>query len=285
MAVPTFSKMAPAIAHAPGLFESLPKGKELPLRKLEYEVGGRLIRFVGPHMGATELRVLQALVAIAGPQAWRIADGDGSVADPGDEAAQRSELVVATSYNEIARTCGYQANSGSSNTLIRAALERLFSLSVFLGRADMPQSLDFCAGHLFTHVASRDEGGLLHIEMNQLLAQAVLGGRGKYLRVSLEEVRKLKTDPARLLHHRLHWINPGEPRTVRVETLMGYIWPTAAVGSTLRTRRQIVHRAMDELAMQLLWSVVRAGDSYSVGRPVYSPTGSLPHGRRPPAAT
>lgn len=236
-------------------------------------------------MGVTELRVLQALVAIAGPQAWRIADSDGPSSEPDDEVTQSPALVIVTSYNEIARACGYRANSGSSNTLIRGALEKLFSLSVFLGRSDAPKSLDFCAGHLFTHLTSRDKGGLLHVEMNQLLARAVLGGRGKYLRVCLDEVRKLKSDPARLLHHRLHWINAGESRPVCVDTLVAYVWPVPASGSTQRTRRQIVHRAVRELVDCLHWTFERTDDIYTIGRPAFSPTGPLPHGRRPPAAT
>jgi hypothetical protein len=280
---PSFAKLAPEVANAPGLFESRPKGHSPEFRTLTYNVGERFFRFVGPRLGAAELRVLQGLVGLAGPQNQRqmTRTDDGLICQAHSPLGRR--VTISTSYNELARAIGYPANSGSANAAIRKALENLFMLAVFTGLADAPRSKDYAAGHLFTQLGSKEDGGRLEVELCPLLAAAVLGGPGEYLRVSLNDVRKLASDVARLLHHRLHWVNPGQKREVKFTTMLDYVWSDFNVSaSTLRTRRQVLRRALEEL-VSIGWTVENKGELHLIGRPAISQTGGLPNRRRPTA--
>lgn len=288
--LPAFLKLAPAIAHAPGLFQSIPKGAARQLRELKYQAGGLHFRFVGPQFGPTELRVLQGLVGLGALQTEQPTEKE-----PGDllqriSCATRKRVVIDTTYNQLARTIGYQVNSGSSNTAIRRALESLFMLSVFVGYADAPRSKDFAAMHLFSRIGSQENGGRLVVEMCPVLAAAVLGGPGQYLRVSLDEVRQLKSDTARLIHQHLHWINPGRisERTVSLEKLVSYVWPNEACASTMRARRREIRLALKELA-KIGWNIEWGGSSCTISRPAsdsaVSATGDLPYRQRTSAVS
>ena len=283
MKQPLFAKLSPVIAHAPQLFQGLPKGAEPTYRRLEYVVGELTFTFVGPQLGAVELRVLQGLVGLAGGRgASRPARGTALREDV--EALLEQQIVITTSYNDLARTIGYCTDSGSAHRSIREALEKLFTLAVFVGPTSNRRSQDFAAGHLFSRLASRDAGCTLSIEMCPVLASAVLGGPGEYLRVSLDEVRQLKTDVARLLHHRLHWINTGHQREVGLDKLVGYVWPEPACGVTQRKRRERVREALNELE-SLGWRVTHCDNVYRIGRPAGTVTPSLPKRSHRPAAS
>lgn len=277
--LPAFLKLAPAIAHAPGLFQSIPKGACRQLRELKYQAGGLHFRFVGPQFGPTELRVLQGLTGLAALQSEQ-----PTKRAPGDlleriSSVTRERVVIETTYNQLARTIGYQGNSGSSNSAIRSAMERLFLLVVFVGYADAPRSKDFAAMHLFSRIDSQENGDKLVVEMCHVLALAVLGGRGEYLRVSLHEVRLLQSDVARLLHQRLHWINPGQSGKVGLETLVTYAWPEEACASTMRARRRDVRLALKELA-EIGWHVEWEDSICTISRPAVSATGDLLYRQR-----
>lgn len=278
--LPDFAKLAQPVCHAPGLFVSRSKGGPDQLMKLNYAAGGLLFRFVGPQLGPIELRVLQGLVGLSGkPNYSRISPPEEAVLDKVHALLCRS-AEVRTTCNQLARAIGYQSDSGSAHAAIRQALERLFAVAVFVSRENDPGAKDMSAGHLFTKLKSKEAGNAIAVELSPLLAAAVLGGRGEYLRVDLDEVRRLKTDPARLLHHRLHFINPGtEPRKVWLDTLVEYVWPEAASATTRRKRRERVRAALLELEKELGWSVVKQGDGYFIGRPA----GSFTRGRAIPA--
>jgi hypothetical protein len=50
----------------------------------------------------------------------------------------------------------------------------------------------------------------------------------QHVRIDMDEVRALQTDPARLMHQRLcGWIDPGKSGRVELDTLCGYVWPEA----------------------------------------------------------
>ncbi|MFN4360912.1 MAG: replication protein C, IncQ-type [Hylemonella sp.] len=288
--LPSFLKLAPAFAHAPGLFQSIPKGQARQLHDLKYQAGEFHFRFVGPQFGPMELRVLQGLTGLAALQTTQPTDRV-----PGDmlkriSSATTQHVVIDTTYNQLARTIGYRENSGSSNTAIRSALERLFMLSVFVGYADSPRSKDFAALHLFNRIGSQETRGRLVVEMCPVLAAAVLGGRGEYLRVSLDEVRQLQSDVALLLHQRLHWINPGQSGKVGLEKLVAYVWPKQACDSTMRARRRDIRLALEELAA-IGWCIEWNGSLCTIGRPdpepnpAVSTTGGLPYRQRLPAVS
>lgn len=99
------------------------------------------------------------------------------------------------------------------------------------------------------------------------LAQAVMGG-GQHVRISMDEVRALDSETARLLHQRLcGWIDPGKTGKASIDTLCGYVWPSEASGSTMRKRRQRVREALPEL-VALGWTVTEfAAGKYDITRP------------------
>ena len=148
-------------------------------------------------------------------------------------------------------------------------------MAVFVSRANEQSSKEHAAGHLLSKLSSAT-GGTLEVELCPVLAAAVLGGRGHYLRVDLTEVRQLKTDPARLLHHRLHWINPGQKGSIGMDKLVGYVWPEPANAATQRKRHERVRNALIEMSA-LGWSFVKSGEVYTIKRPAISVTPTLPH--------
>ena len=280
--LPEFARMSMAVAHAPSLFRALPKTGKIQYLELRYEVGALSYRLVGPQLGTTELRVLQALVAIAtGRQAWN-EPRPGVASAPLDKVAWllSQSAQIATSYNEIARVAGYAANSGAMTRRIRQALERMYGVHVFVAVAGSPN--DFEAGRLFTQLNGRDDG--LCVGMCPVLAAALLGTPGGYLRLDMTEARLLESDAARLLHQRLHWINAGERREISVDVLCSYIWPDATANdSTRRGRRRQMLKALDELYLRIRWmcTEVRPG-IISIHRsvPVRTKTGRLSERQR-----
>ena len=79
--------------------------------------------------------------------------------------------------------------------------------------------------------------------LNPLIARAVMGG-AQHVRIDMDEVRALQTDPARLIHQRLcGWIDPGKSGRVELDTLCGYAWPTEDRKSTrLNSSHEFVSR-------------------------------------------
>lgn len=285
--LPAFARMAPFAAFAPGLFRSQAKDGRTAFLQLQYQAGAFTYRLAGPELGATELRVLQALVALATRQQVRVSNRPAAISEsPLDKVAWLlgKSAQVATTYNEVARAAGYTANSGAVTRRVRVALERMYSVNVFVAVTGNPNSFE--AGRLFTELSGRDDG--LVVGICPLLAAALLGVPGNYLRLDMDEARRLKTDAARLLHQRLHWIDAGEGREVGIDTLAGYLWPEAACSATARKRRERVRVALDELEKSLGWSVTDPRPGIVV---VYRPasvgtvTGYLSERSRAPVGT
>ena len=109
--------------------------------------------------------------------------------------------------------------------------------------------------------ASDEREGRLFVALNPRIAEAVVGER-PHSRLCMTEIRGLKTDPARLMHQRLcGWIDPGKSGRVELDTLCGYVWPDEANPNTLKMRRQVARRALDELAT-VGWTL----DEYARGK-------------------
>jgi hypothetical protein len=168
---------------------------------------------------------------------------------------------VDTTFVALAEAIGMQG--GSAPARIRTAVKLLHGVSIEVAS----ESRAFVMEHLIKRLEGR-KGGSVHVELSPALALAVLGSPGEYLRVDMDEVRRLRSDPARLLHHRLHWVNAGETRSVRIDTLVGYVYPEPAEGATLRKRRKRVREALDELQNFLGWAITfPRADLVMVGRP------------------
>ncbi len=103
---------------APGLFRSLKRGDRKRLKlHVAYEYGDkRRIEFKGPEpLGVDDLRILQGLVAMAGPSGLILSPEPKTekgkqlrlVLEPKWEAVKQDALVVKGSYRTLAREIGY----------------------------------------------------------------------------------------------------------------------------------------------------------------------------------
>jgi hypothetical protein len=208
----THARHDPAHCLAPGLFRSLKRG-ERKRGKLDvvYDYGeGKRIEFSGPEpLGADDLRILQGLVAMAGPAGLLLSPEPQTEAgrqlrlllEPKWEAVQQNAMVVRGSYRALAREVGY---ADIDNTRpIRDCIERLWKVSIITqnGRRQ--------GFRLLSEYESHEQDGKLYVALNPLIARAIMGGQ--HIRINMAEVRELQTDPARLIHQRLcGWIDPGK---------------------------------------------------------------------------
>ncbi len=181
--------------------------------------------------------------------------------EPKWEAVKADAMVVKGSYRALAREVGYQ-EGGDQFRAIRECIERLWKVSIIAQNGRKRQGF-----RMLSEYASDDAEGRLYVALNPLIAQAVMGG-GQHVRISMDEVRALESEAARLLHQRLcGWIDPGKTGKASIDTLCGYVWPSEASPSAMRKRRQRVREALPELEA-LGWSVVEfAAGKYDITRP------------------
>lgn len=256
----THARHDPAHCLAPGLFRSLQRG-ERRRSKLDivYDYGdGKRIEFSGPEpLGADDMRILQGLVAMAGPNGMVLSPTPQTEAgqqlrlflEPKWEALQQDALVVKGSYRALAREIGYV--NQDDTTHIRDCIERLWKISIIVQNGSKRQGFRVLSGY-----ASDDNSGHLYVALNPLIAAAVTGS-SKYVRINMDEVRALHSDPARLIHQRLcGWIDPGSTGRIELDTMCSYIWPdTTANPNTLKKRYQTARKALGELTQQLGWQI------------------------------
>ena len=268
----THARHDPAHCLAPGLFRAIQRG-ERKRSKLDvtYDYGdGKRIEFSGPEpLGADDLRILQGLVAMAGPSGLLLSPEPKTECgrqlrlflEPKWEAVQADAMVVKGSYRALAREIGYASDSGKHFRSIRECIERLWKVSIIAQKGQKRQGF-----RLLSEYASDEADGRLYVALNPLIAQAVMGG-GQHVRISMDEVRALKGEAARLLHQRLcAWIDPEKSGRVDLDTLCGYVWPEKASGATMRKRRQRVREALQELEA-LGWDVAEyASRKYAITR-------------------
>lgn len=270
----------PAHCLAPGLFRSLRKG-ERKTAKLDvtFKYGDDSIRFWGPEpLGADDLRVLQGLVAMAavsgdsGRGIMLRPDTDNEAGqqlrlwlDLKWEALEMDAMVAKGSYRQLARELGYAVDAGGVFKTIRGSVERLWAVSVIVGRGGKRQGF-----RILSDYVSEEATGKLFVALNPRLADAIVGDR-RHTRIDMTEVRALQSDPARLIHQRLcGWIDCGKKGKIEIDNLARYIWPSDASGSgsAIRMRRVTVKKALAELA-GLGWKVQEyARGKWSIERPV-----------------
>lgn len=264
----------PAHCLAPGLFRSLKRGERKKLKlDVAYEFGdGKRIEFSGPEpLGADDLRILQGLVAMAGPSGLVLSSEPKTEAgrqlrlflEPKWEAVEQDALVIKGSYRALAREIGYAEDGGSQFKAIRECIERLWKVSIIAQIGKKRQGF-----RLLSEYASDEQDGKLYVALNPLIAQAVMGG-GQHVRIDMHEVRALKTDPARLIHQRLcGWIDPGKSGRVELDTLCGYVWPDEINDNAMKRRRGIARKALAELEALHGWTVSEyAKGKYEIARP------------------
>lgn len=279
----THARHDPAHCLAPGLFRSLKRGERKKLKlDVTYQHGpNTTLRFIGfEPLDSQDMRVLQGLVAMAAVA------GDGGRGillhpEPRTEAGQqlrllletkfdaiaKDALVVKGSYRQLARELGYaDPDGGSALRTIRESIERMWAVSVIVEQDG--KRLGF---RILSEYASDDAHGRLFVALNPRLADAIIGNNSQHLRINMNEVRALASDPARLIHQRLHWINQGSTHEVKMDTLCEYVWYESTDNpSTQRTRQATVKKALAEL-VKIGWNVDEyAKHKYRISRPAAS---------------
>ena len=254
---------------APGLFRSLKKGdREKQKLHVIYKFGDKeLIEFKGPEpLGAEDLVVLQGLIAMAGTKklfltkeakkenAKQLLNGLELKWD----AIEEYSSVVESSFRKLAKEIGYDPDSGGDLKTIAKSIERLWTVSIIV------QSNSTRKGYkMLSAYGSNDKSGKLLIALNCRVASAIFGQR-PHTRINMDEVRHLKSGPARILHQRLSAIiSPGQSKKILPETLISYIWPDTAEGSTMRTRKQMLKKFLTEIVSTKFWQV---SDDFKISR-------------------
>lgn len=269
-----FSKMDPALCSAPGLFISLPKEKNArKKRKLDitYDYGDCTLKFMCfEPLAVDDLRFIQAIVAHAGPEGKMLREGSACQLQAGlwgklrlaDTSKNADVLFIRVTEHRILASLGLSGGKNNYDAL-RKSLCRCSNLSINTRRG--AQVLGGCQ---FLAYADDEDTGELLIALNPRVTAVVIGG-GRHVHINLEEVRQLKTDPARLIHQRLcSFVNPGKTKVVGINTLTSYAWLELAEGGAKRWRASRVRKAMHELA-ELGWLVeTLGGDSFRIERPI-----------------
>lgn len=275
----THCRHDPAHCLAPGLFRSLKRGDREKLKlHVIYQHGNDQVEFKGSEpLGADDLRLLQGLVALAGPKGIILRPEPQT--DEGQqlrlrlfdvpeiEAAQKDALVVKDSFSNLLREVGFtDTNGGAAFKHVRDCIERLFLVTIFVGKGS--QRVGF---RLLSSYASDEADGRLLVALNPRIAEAILGTR-PYTRIDMTEVRALPSDPARLIHQRLcGWVKPGSTSKIDLDTAVGYIYHdpdghTPPAG-TIKRRRHTARKALKDLEVAG-WAITEYGRSkFEVRRP------------------
>lgn len=268
----------------------------------------REVEFISPYvLGPTDLRTLQGLLALAAEQAVYWEDRSWVLTRPEDELGRQLALAfkaegdgddgrvlqVTGSLADLARAVGLDERSGRAIATLKRSLKRLTAVTVWLRFTKWREGVEH-GGRRYPASRSKREGscrlasawwaegdgggaGVLRAAINPQLSEVALsavtagGGRVKYIRMDMREVRALKLGAARLIHQRLcAWINPGGAGKVKLSTLCTYVFPGAApTPSAAKRRRRTVRRALRELAsFEMPWGVDEyAGGKFAIARP------------------
>lgn len=262
----THARHDPAHCLAPGLFRSLHRDDRRKLKlNVIYEFGdNQRIEFSGPEpLGADDLRVLQGLVAMAGPSGKLLKPDTESEMGAAHreglrlkwDAKEDGALVVTGSYRALAREIGYADIEQTRQ--IQECIERLWKVSIIVQSADKRRK----GFRLLSEYSSTETTGQLNVALNPRITTAICGDQ-PFTRINMHEVRALKLDAARIIHQRLSWINPGKSGSVTLDTICSYAWPEPTeVESTRKKRKASARKALAEL-QALGWDV----DEYVRGK-------------------
>ena len=269
----THARHCPTHGLLPGLFRSVPKKKRQKGLELKYQFAGgvRVEVKIFEALGADDMRILQGLIAMAAIQA----DGKRmeplppaptspdmvtlrSLLDTRGDATKMVGCTVRCSYFQLAREIGY--SNPRDTERIRECIERLYLVTFFIQEG--PLRMGF---RLLSTVASDSHG--IAVALNPKIAGAIMGG--KHVRILMDEVRALKSDPTRLIHQRLcGWIDQGGHGTVGVDKLAAYVWPdTEGVSPTTMRRRLCDIRKICRAFSLLGWRVEENNENFTFYRP------------------
>jgi hypothetical protein len=256
----------------PGLFRSLLRG-DRKNQKLDitYQHGDEKIRFIGfEPLDAGDLRLLQGLVAMSGAEGLNLSSEPKSVIgkilrmslNATLEAKKENAMMVKTSVRNLLAEIGL-SGSGDNIKTAKASLTRMSNVSVVLTQGTRTAS----PGYQLLAFTLDESDGELCVALNPRLTAAIVGD-DRHVRIDMNEVRALNSDPARLIHQRLcAWINTGSAGRAEIETLCGYAWPDEANLEAMKKRKQSIRKALAEL-VSLGWIVTEyAKGKFEIFRP------------------
>lgn len=257
---------------APGLFRGLRRGERGKMKlDFVYLHGEVQVRFVGfEPLGADDLRFLQGLVALAGPTRDNLLTPSPTAEIPrklrlGLETtgyvAQMNAVLVSDTACRLLTEVGL-TDGGDNIRNFHASLARLGNVTVILSRDG-----DTASSHLLSYCLD-GKSGRFYVALNPRLASAMIGRR--HTRIEMSEVRRIKSEAARLVHQRLcGFVGPGKSHRVGLDALCAFVWPTNGSAANHRQRRSRVRKALAEIG-GLGWGV----DEYCAGKFLF---------RRPPS--
>lgn len=265
-ALTTYAHMDPAHCLVHGLFSHREDG-ERPKLDLFKEYAGVHIHFaVREALDAYDLRVLSAIVALAGrdgtdetreaPSARLLWDGQVAAALPGDAVTRSIHVSRRALVREIGR-----AETGAAGDHILACIRRMADITLHC-RTQYWEWSSRLLGYVRPRM--RDE---ITIAINPRLAEAV-GCGGQYAHLEMSALRDL-SDIGVLLYHRLvGFVDRGGTRKVSLRTLAEYVWTDQAKTSNGQWKRPgKVRAAMREIDALPGWSVrIEEHNLFSISR-------------------
>ena len=254
-----------ALVLAPGLFRSIARGARGTRRlDLTYPYRDReALHIAAPTLlGADDLRVLQALVALGGPTGVTLRStprtplGErlrSGLALTGT-AANANALVVRGSLHRLIVEAGYRSDSGSVAQHVRRCLGRLASVSVSIECGPSRQGFS-----LISWDPEGNDQAPLCVGLNPRLTRAI-ERKDQYTRIDLGEARRLNSDVARLLHQRLCGIvDPKKAQVFKVQTLLTYPWADPQTSPSQGSKRKAkLRKALADL-QRVGWTVEDLG--------------------------
>ncbi len=220
-------------------------------------------------LGADNLRILQGLVAMAGPNGLVLGpepktEGGRQLRlflEPKWEAVTADAMVVKGSYRALAKEIGAEVDSGGALKHIQDCIERLWKVFIIAQNGRKRQGF-----RLLSEYASDEADGRLYVALNPLIAQAVMGG-GQHQHqhgrgAGAGQRNRPPAAPAAV------WLDrPRQNRQGFHRYLVRLCLAVEASGSTMRKRRQRVREALPEL-VALGWTVTEfAAGKYDITRP------------------
>lgn len=240
------------------IFYSYPKGakKNLKLDVIYPYNKTTTLRFVCfEPLAVPELRLLQGLVALAGKDGSILKDKSPSLLGQQlrtllalQQAAETDRLLfVKGTLNALIKEVGY-TDGNAVRKEAKESLRRLANVTVFVTYGEKEASF-----HLLSYAFDANDGALA-VALNPRLTEAILG-TNPFAHIDLHDVRSLSSDPARLLHHRFcGWLRHEEANCVSLDVLCSYVWNSEAKPEAMKKRRQIIRKALAELA-SLRWEI------------------------------
>ena len=259
---------------APNLFVTLKRGDRKKLKlDVSYEFNANeSLRFIGfEPLDASDMKLLQALVALAGPSEI-ILDLDEpksdsaknlvKLMDPKQSALLEDSRIVNVTMTKLLNECGL--TDGGSNR--EKAIESLLRLSNVTVVATIKKKQWSC--HLLSYGLDQGSNKIV-VALNPRITDAVLGKR-QHTTINMEEVRAIKTDTAAILHQRLcAVIDEGKSKALKEETLISYIWSNTehSESHTVRQNRFKLKKAIKDIENTNKWKFEELGaGTYKVNR-------------------